>query len=86
MSEVILLNEDQKRARDHRNIHDDLDAQLSDTYAVACLLAAMDSDRIYSGQVNATGYLLTRMIDDAKEIAREHYELWREQIAEGQKD
>ena len=75
MSEVILLNEDQKRARDHRNIHDDLDAQLSDTYAVACLLAAMDSDRIYSGQVNATGYLLTRMIDEAQKLHKESWKL-----------
>ena len=76
MSKVIPL-EDQKSERDHRNIHDDLDAQLSDIYAVACLLAAMDSDRIFIGQINATGHLLTEMIDDAKEIAREHYELWR---------
>ncbi len=76
MSKVIPL-EDQKSERDHRNIHDDLDVKLSEIYAVASLLAAADSDRIFIGQINATGYLLTEMIDNAKEIAREHYELWR---------
>ena len=86
MSEVILLNEDQKRARDHRNIHDDLSDKLSEIYAVASLLAVVDSDSIFNGQLNVTGHLLTRMIDDAQEIAREHYELWREEIAEGQKN
>lgn len=85
MSKVIPL-EDQKSERDHRNIHDDLDGKLSEIYAVASLLAAADSDRIFIGQINATGNLLTEMIDDAKEIAREHLELWREEIAEGQKD
>ncbi len=85
MSKVIPL-EDQKSERDHRNIHDDLDVKLSEIYAVASLLASADSDRIFIGQVNATGHLLTRMIDDAQEIAREHYELWREEIAQGQKD
>ena len=76
MSKVIPL-EDQKFGRDHRDIHEDVDEKLSDIYAVAALLAAADSDRIFIGQVNATGYLLTRMIDDAKEIAGEHYELWK---------
>ncbi len=76
MSKVIPL-EDQKSERDHRNIHDDLDEKLSEIYAVAALLAAADSDRIFIGQVNATGHLLTEMIDNAKEIAREHYELWK---------
>ena len=76
MSKVIPL-EDQKLGRDHRDIHEDVDERLSDIYAVAALLAAMDSDRIFIGQVNATGHLLTRMIDDAKEIAGEHYELWK---------
>ncbi|TDJ32465.1 MAG: hypothetical protein E2O53_12180 [Gammaproteobacteria bacterium] len=85
MSKVIPL-EDQKHSRDHRDIHEDVDEKLSEIYAIAALLAAADSDRIFIGQINATGYLLTRMIDDAKEIAREHYSLWREEIAEGQKD
>ena len=76
MSEVIPL-EEEKRERDHRNIHDDLDAQLSDIFAVASLLAVVDSDNIFDGQINATGYLLTRMITDGQEIAREHYELWK---------
>ena len=76
MSKVIPL-EDQKFERDHCNIHDDLDGKLSEIYAVASLLAAADCDRIFIGQVNATGHLLTEMIDDAKEIAREHYELWK---------
>ncbi len=65
MSKVIPL-EDQKRSRDHRDIHEDVDEKLSDIYAVAALLAAMDSDRIFIGQVNATGYLLTRMITERK--------------------
>ncbi len=76
MSKVIPL-EDQKKERDHRDIHDDLDVKLSEIYAVASLLAAADSDRIFIGQINATGHLLTEMIDDAKEIAREHLKLWQ---------
>ena len=75
MSQAIPIKGKEKR--DHRDIHEDVDEKLSDIYAVAALLAAMDSDRIFIGQVNATGYLLTRMIDDAKEIASEHYELWK---------
>ena len=65
MSKVIPL-EDQKCSRDHRDIHEDVDEKLSDIYAVAALLAATDSDRIFIGQVNATGYLLTRMITERK--------------------
>jgi len=76
MSKVIPL-EDQNSERDHRDIHEDVDEKLSEIYAVAALLAAADSDRIFIGQINATGHLLTEMIDDAKEIAREHYELWK---------
>ncbi len=76
MSKVIPLD-DQKFERDHRNIHEDLDERLSEIYAVASLLAAADCDRIFIGQVNATGHLLTEMIDDAKEIAREHLKLWQ---------
>ncbi len=76
MSKVMLL-ESQMRERDHREIHEDVDEKLSDIYAVASLLAVVDTDSIFIGQVNATGYLMTRMIDDAKEIAREHYELWK---------
>ena len=71
MSEVIPL-EDQKKERDHRNIHEDVDEKLSEIYAVAALLAVVDCDNIFDGQINATGYLLTEMITDAKEIAREH--------------
>ena len=76
MSKVIPL-EDQKRPRDHRDIHEDVDEKLSEIYSVAALLAAANCDDIFIGQVNATGHLLTRMIDDAKEIATEHYELWK---------
>ncbi len=76
MSKVISL-EDQKSERDHRNIHDDLSFKLSEIYAVASLLAVVDSEDVFIGQLNVTGQLLTRMIDDAQEIAREHYELWR---------
>jgi len=75
MSKVIP-NEGQKE-RDHRDIHEDLDERLSEIYAVASLLAVANSDDIFIGQVNATGHLLARMIEDAKEIARGHYELWR---------
>ena len=83
MSKVIPL-EEQKWPRDHRNIHDDMDIKLSDIFSVASLLAAADSDEIFIGQVNAAGYLLTRMITEAKKISEEHYELWREEIAQGQ--
>jgi len=76
MSKVIPL-EDQKSERDHRDIHEEVDEKLSEIYAVAALLAAADSGRIFIGQINATGHLLTRMIDDAQEIAREHLKLWQ---------
>ncbi len=84
MSDIIPI--ELRRERDHRNIHDDLDTQLSDIYAVASLLGAVDGHDIGSDQVNATGYLLTRMITEAKKISKEHLELWREEIAESQKD
>ena len=76
MSKVIPL-EDQKRSRDHRDIHEDVDEKLSEIYAVAALLAAMDSDRIFIGQVNATGYLLSRMITEALKLSEEHLRLWQ---------
>ncbi len=82
MSDIIPI--ELRRERDHRNIHDDMDSQLSDIFAVASLLAAVDSDDVFIGQVNATGYLLTRMITEAKKISEEHLELWREEIAQGQ--
>ena len=68
MSKVIPL-EDKKWPRDHRNIHDDLDAQLSDIFAIASLLGG--------GQINATGYVLTRMITEAQKISEEHLRLWQ---------
>ncbi len=70
------------RERDHRNIVDDMDAQLSDIFAVAALLGAIDTDDVGYDQVNATGHLLQRMITKAKEISDEHLTLWREEIAE----
>ncbi len=75
MTEAIPIK--RKNERDHRDIHDDLSDKLSEIYAVASLLAVVDSDRIFIGQINATGHLLTEMIDDAKEIAREHLKLWQ---------
>ena len=75
MTEAIPIKG--KKKRDHRDIHDDLDTQLSDIYAVAALLAAMDSDRIFIGQVNATGYCLTRMITEAQKLSEEHLRLWQ---------
>ncbi len=74
MTKAISIN--RKTDRDHRNIHDDLSFKLSEIYAVASLLAVVDSDEVFIGQLNVTGQLLTGMIDDAQEIAREHYELW----------
>ena len=76
MSDVIIPIELRKE-RDHRNIHDDMDAQLSDIFAVASLLAAADSDKIFIGQVNATGYCLTRMIKEAQELSEEQSRLWQ---------
>ena len=75
MNEAIPITG--KSERDHRNISDDLDEKLSDIYAVAALLAAMDSDRIFIGQVNATGHLLTRMITEAQSLSEEHLRLWQ---------
>ena len=95
MSDVTPINKDEKlsviipielrRERDHRNIHDDMVAQLDDIFAVASLLAVADSDDVFTGQVNATGHLLTRMITEAKKISHEHYTLWREELEKRQK-
>ena len=92
MSDVTPIDKDEKlnviipielrRERDHRNICDDMETKLSDIYAVAALLAATNSDEIFVGQVKATGYLLTRMIDEAKKISDEHVTLWREELEE----
>ena len=81
MSTVIIPAE-LRRDRDHRNICDDMEIQLSEIYTVASLLAAADSDDIFDGQVSATGHLLTRMIDEAKKISDEHYTLWLEELEE----
>ena len=85
MSDVIIPAE-LRRDRDHRNIHDDMDCQLSDIYAVASLLGEVDTDDVGSEQVNATGYLLQRMITKAKEISLEHYTLWLEELEERRKE
>ena len=96
MSDVTPIDKDEKlsviipielrRDRDHRNICDDMAAQLSEIYTVASLLAATNSDEIFIGQVKATGHLLTEMIDEAKKISHEHVTLWREELEERQKD
>ena len=78
----VIIPIELRRERDHRNIHDDMDSQLDDIYAVASLFAVVDSDEVFDGQINATGYLLTRMIKEAKNISKEHYTLWREELEE----
>ncbi len=80
MTDIIPI--ELRKDRDHRNIVDDMDAQLSDIFAVASLLGAVDTDDVGYDQVNATGHLLQRMITKAKEISDEHLTLWREEIAE----
>jgi len=84
MSDIIPI--ELRRERDHRNIYDDLSTKLRDIYTVADLLGEVDSDNIGSEQVNATGYLLTRMITEAQKLSEEHLTLWQEEIADGQKD
>ena len=85
MNEVIPLKE-QKYERDHRNIYDDLSMKLGDIYTVADLLGEVDTDNIGPEQLNATGYCLTRLIREAQKLSEEHLELWREEIAQYQKD
>ena len=80
MTDIIPI--ELRKDRDHRNIVDDMDEQLSDIFAVAALLGAIDTDDMGYNQVNATGHLLQRMITKAKEISDEHLTLWREEIAE----
>ena len=82
----VIIPVELRRDRDHRNITDDMDDQLSEMYAVASLLSAIDTDNVGSEQVNVTGSLLQRMITDAKEISHEHYTLWREELEERQKE
>ena len=85
MSDVIIPVE-LRRDRDHRNIHDDMDDQLGDMFAVASLLSAIDTDNVGCEQVNVTGSLLQRMITDAREISHEHVTLWREELEERRKE
>ena len=85
MSDVIIPVE-LRRDRDHRNIHDDMDDQLGDMFAVASLLSAIDTDNVDCEQVNVTGSLLQRMITDAKEISLEHYTLWLDELEERRKE
>ena len=75
MSKVTQF--DGEKERDHRNIYDDLDAQLRDIFAVAQLLGEVDSDNIGPEQVNATGCCLTRMIAEAQRLSEEHLRLWQ---------
>ena len=78
----VIIPIELRRDRDHRNIVDDMAAQLGDIFAVASLLGAVDTDDMGDDQVNATGYLLQRMITKAKEISDEHYTLWLEELEE----
>ncbi len=78
----VIIPIELRRDRDHRNIVDDMDEQLSDIFAVAALLGAIDTDDVGYDQVNATGHLLQRMITKAKEISDEHYTLWLEELEE----
>ncbi len=82
----VIIPVELRRDRDHRNIHDDMDDQLGDMFAVASLLSAIDTDDVGSEQVNATGSLLQRMITDAQEISNEHVTLWREELKEREKE
>ena len=82
----VIIPVELRRDRDHRNISDDMDGQLSDIYAVASLLSAIDTDDVGFEQVNATGSLLQSMIDKAKEISHEHYTLWLEELEERRKE
>ena len=75
MSEVTPITG--KTERDHRHIYDDLSTKLRDIYTVADLLGEVDSDNIGPEQVNATGYCLTRMIEEAQKISEEHLRLWQ---------
>ena len=82
----VIIPVELRRDRDHRNIHDDMDDQLGDMFAVASLLSAIDTDNVDCEQVNVTGSLLQRMITDAQEISSEHVTLWREELKEREKE
>ena len=82
----VIIPVELRRDRDHRNIHDDMENQLGDIYAVASLLSAIDTDNVDCEQVNVTGSLLQRMITDAREISHERYTLWLEELEERQKE
>ena len=82
----VIIPVELRRDRDHRNIHDDMENQLGDIYAVASLLSAIDTDNVGCEQVNVTGSLLQRMITDAREISHEHYTLWLEELEEREKE
>ena len=72
MSDPIPIKGKAKRGK--TDIYDELDTKLRDIFTVADLLGEVDSDNIGPEQLNATGYCLTRMIEDAQKLSSELYE------------
>ncbi len=66
-----------KRERDHRDIYDDLSMQLGDIHVIADQLGNGSDDAFQGDQVNAAGYCLTRMIEEAQKLSEEHLRLWQ---------
>ncbi len=75
MSEVIPI--EGKKKRNHSDVYEDLDDKLRDIFAVAMLLGGVNLDGIGPEQVNATGYCLTRMAEEAQRLNEEQLKLWQ---------
>ncbi len=73
MNEVIPI--EGKKKPGASDIYEELDTKLRDIFTVADLLSEVDSDNIGCDQINATGYCLTRMIDEAQKLHKESWKL-----------
>ncbi len=77
MSEVIPIEGKRKRAS--RDVHEDLETKLRDIYVVADLIGNVNGDAFQEDQVNAAGYCLTRMIEEAQALNDEYWKLWQQE-------
>jgi len=73
MSEVISI--EGKKARNGTDAIDELNTKLRDIYTVATLMTGAEESDLNGADMSSTGYMLERMLDDAKELAKDAYRL-----------
>ncbi len=73
MSEVTSI--EYKIARDATDAMNELDTKLRDIDTVATFMTCADESDLNSADMSSTGYLLERMLDEAKLLAKDVYKL-----------